>query len=120
MDLDDRIGILATHSGTLESTSQMIQEQITLRGKQVEVKALLCAGAFDAMKREDWGTHDRIVLEHLNRLMEDVEAVVIPQPSIERVVKQIPKGGYMVPILSSARLSVQHLKAKLDGLAMST
>ena len=114
VDLSDRIGILASHPGTLVSASQMIQEQTTLRGKKVEVKTLLCAGAFDAIRREDWATHDRIVLEHLNRLMEEVKVVVIPQPSIERVVKQIPEGGHRVPILSSARLSVQHLKEKLD------
>ncbi len=114
VDLSDRIGILASHPGTLVSASQMIQEQTTLRGKKVEVKTLLCAGAFDAVRREDWATHDRIVLEHLNRLMEDVKVVVIPQPSIERVVKQIPEGGHRVLILSSARLSVQHLKEKLD------
>jgi len=114
VDLSDRIGILASHPGTLVSASQMIQEQTTLRGKKVEVKTLLCAGAFDAVRREDWAAHDRIVLEHLNRLMEDVKVVVIPQPSIERVVKQIPEGGHSVPILSSARLSVQHLKEKLD------
>ena len=112
--LSDRIGILASHPGTLVSASQMIQEQTTLRGKKVEVKTLLCAGAFDAVRREDWATHDRIVLDHLNRLMEDVKVVVIPQPSIERVMKQIPEDGHRVPILSSARLSVQHLKEKLD------
>ena len=71
------------------------------------------------MSHEDWATHDRIVLEHLNSLMEDVKAVVIPQPSIERIVKQISRDEYKLPILSSARLSTEHLKAKLDGLAIS-
>ena len=74
---------------------------------------MLCAGAFDAIRREDWATHDRIVLKHLKELMEDVKVVVIPQPSIERVLSQIPEAGRKVPILSSAHLAVQRLKEKL-------
>jgi len=119
IELGDRIGVLATHPGTLESALVLIREQTTLRGKKVEVKTLLCAGAFDALRHEDWATHDRIVLKHLNELMEDVKVVVIPQPSIERVLSQIPEAGRKVPILSSAHLSVQRLKEKLDSLAPS-
>lgn len=113
VELGDHIGILATHPGTLESASELLREQATLRGKKVEVKTLLCAGAFDAIRREDWATHDRIVLKHLKELMEDVKVVVIPQPSIERVLSQIPEAGRKVPILSSAHLAVQRLKEKL-------
>lgn len=120
LDLSGRIGILGSHPGTLVSASQIIQEQATLRGRRTEVKTLLCAGAFDAMRREDWDTHDRIVLEHLNQLMDEVKVILIPQPSIERVMKQVPEASRKVPIVSSAHLSVQRLKEKLDSIAQST
>ena len=78
---------------------------------------LLCPGAFDAMRRGDWATHDRIVIEHLNQLMEEVKVIVIPQPSIEKAVAQVPQASRKVPIMSSAHLSVESLKEKLDSLA---
>ncbi|HEY82690.1 MAG TPA: hypothetical protein G4O01_05310 [Dehalococcoidia bacterium] len=112
-----RIGILGTHPGTLASAQQIIQEEALRRGRKAEVKTLLCPGAFDALRRDDWAGHDRIVLEHLNRLMDAVEVVIIPQPSIERVIQQVPATSRKVPLISSARLSVQRLKEKLDRLA---
>ena len=117
MELSESIGILATHPGALVSASEIIQEQAALTGKKVEVKPLLCGGAFDALRREDWATHDRIVLKRLNEPMVDVKVIVIPQPSIERVLKKIPEASRKVPILSSPHLAVQRLKEKLDSLA---
>ena len=116
MQLADSIGILGTHPGTVATASEIIEEQAIQKGKKVEVKTLLCEGAFDALKREDWATYDSIVLKHLNELMEDVKVVVIPQPSIERVVSQIPEGERKIPILTSAHLAVQRLKEKLESL----
>jgi len=117
MDLSDCFGILGTHPDTVAYASQIIEEQAALRGKKVEVKTSLCPGAFDALRHEDWDTHDRIVLEHLNQLMEKVKLIVIPQPSIERVMKQVPPASRKIPIMSSAHLSVQRLKEKLDSIA---
>ena len=117
MQFADSIGILGTHPGTVATASEIIQEQAIQKGKKVEVKTLLCKGAFDALRREDWTTHDRIVLEHMNELMQDVKVVVIPQPSIEIVLKQIPEANRKIPILSSAHLSVERLKEKLNSIA---
>ena len=112
-----RVGILGTHPGTLASATQIINEQSTEQGKQIEVKTLLCPGAFDALLRDDMATHDRIVLENLDRLMNEVDIIVVPQPSMERVVKQVPEASRKIPILSSGRLSAQRLKEELDSLS---
>jgi glutamate racemase len=119
MGLSGHIGVLATHPGTLFSASEVIREQASLEGKKVTVKTLLCERAFEAIRHEDWATHDNIVLQYLNELMEDVEVVVIPQPSVERVLSQVPKAERKVPILSSAHLSVQRLKEKLSNVTPS-
>jgi Asp/Glu/hydantoin racemase len=119
MDLGDRIGILGTHPGTLASTPKIIQEQAALRKKTVEVKTSLCPGAFDALRRDDLATHDQIVLNHLVKLMDKVGVIIMPQPSIERVLEQVPEADHKVLILSSARLSVRRLKEKLESVGQS-
>jgi len=117
MGVSDHIGILGSHPGTLASTSQIIQEQAKLGGKKTEVKTLLCPGAFDALRRGDLATHDRVVIEHLNQLMDEVKVIIIPQPSIEKAVEKVPQARRKVPIISSARLSVERLKERLDSIA---
>ena len=113
MKLGDRIGILGTHPGTVESASRIIREETAERGRTTEVKPLLCEGAFEALRREDWATHDGIVRKCLKEMMTAVQVVVIPQPSIERVLNQVPEAERPVPVLSSTRLAVQRLKEKL-------
>jgi len=115
MGLGDRIGILGTHPGTVASAPKMIQEQAALKKKTVEVKSSLCPGAFDALRHEDLVTHDRIVLKHLAGLMDEAEVIIMPQPSIERVLKQVPEADRKVPILASAHLSVRRLKETLES-----
>jgi len=116
MALGDQIGILASHPGALATAAELIQEQAALKGKKVEVVPLLCQGAFEALKKEDWPTHDAIVMKYLKELMNKAKVIVIPQPSIERVVNQLPESQRKVPVLSSARLSVRKLKEKLEAL----
>ncbi len=116
MALGDQIGVLASHPGALATAEELIQEQATRKGKKVEVVPLLCEGAFAALKNEDWPTHDAIVMKYLKELMGKAKVIVIPQPSIERVVNQLPESERKVPVLSSARLSVRKLKEKLEAL----
>jgi len=56
----------------------------------------------------------------LKELMGKAKVIVIPQPSIERVVNQLSESQRKVPILSSAQLSVKRLKEKLEALPPST
>ncbi len=113
IELGDRIGVLGTHPGTVESAARLIREQAALDGKEVEVTARLCAGAFEALRREDWASHDSLVRQHLKEIMEGVQVVVIPQPSIERVLSQVPESERPVPILTGSRLAIERLKEKL-------
>ena len=117
MGVGDQIGILATHPGALATASEIIREQAALKGKKVQLKEVLCEGGLEALKAEDWPTHDRIVSKCLKDLMGSVKVVVIPQPSIERVVDNLPESSRKVPVLSSGRLSVRILKEKLDKIA---
>ena len=109
----DCIGVLGTHPGTVESAARLIREQAALDVKDVEITERFCAGAFEALRREDWASHDSLVLQHLKEIMAEVQVVVIPQPSIERVLNQVPESERPVPILTSSRLAIERLKEKL-------
>jgi len=113
--LGKRIGVIATAYTTLKPTSDLIRARAVLQGKKVEVEAVLCEGAFDALRRGDLETHDHTVKDRLNELMKKVDVVVLAQASIARVVAQIPEKERKVPILSSPRLGVQRLKEKLES-----
>ena len=117
MKAGNRIGIFGTHPAMLASAAQVIREESAERGRKIEVKTFLCPGAFDALRRHDMATHDRIVLDHANQLMDEVDVIVVPQPSMDRVMKQVPEASRKVPILSSANKSVERLKEELNSLA---
>lgn len=114
--MTDHIGILGTHPGTLASAVQIIKEQSTQQGKKIEVRTRFCSGAFDALRHGDMATHDRIVLEQLDQLIDETAVIIMPQPSMERIIKQVPETGRRVPVLSSAPLSARRLKEELDRL----
>ena len=115
--LGKHVGVIATAYTTLKPTSDLIKTRAALQKKEVAVETVLCEGAFDALRRGDFETHDRTVKDKLNDLMGRVDVVVLAQASIARVVAQIPEQERKVPILSSLRLGVQRLKEKLDSLA---
>jgi aspartate/glutamate racemase len=114
----DNIGILGSHLGAISTAAELLREEAVLQGRKVEINTVLCEGAFEAFKNEDWTTHDRIILKHLKELMKkgEVKVIVAPQPSCERVVDNLSEADRKVPVISSARLSVKRLKEKLDTL----
>jgi glutamate racemase len=95
--LGARIGVLATLSTTLEPTADLVRRRAEAAGKEIEVVAHLCDGAFGSDR------HDALVRDGLNTLMEQVDVVVLAQASMARVVPESPP----VPVLSSPRLGMQ-------------
>lgn len=116
MNAGDRIGILGTHTAMLASAVQLIQEESAEQGRKTEVKTLLCPGAFDALRRDDMVTHDRIVLEYASQMMDEVDVILVPQPSMDKVMKEVPEASRRVPIVASVHKSAQRLKEALDSL----
>lgn len=114
LKLQGTIGIIASHPGTLAGTSHILEEQAALEGKTLDIKTRLCPDAWDAMWRDDWPTHNRIILANLRELMHQVDAVVAPQPSVEIAVQELPESDRKVPMLTSPRLSVTRLKRTLQ------
>ncbi|MGN6819002.1 MAG: aspartate/glutamate racemase family protein [Sphingomonas sp.] len=111
-----RIGVVATLSTTLEPTAELVRRVADEQGKQIEIVEHLCQGAFDAVMAGDGATHDRIVGEGLTEGMKGVDAIVLAQASMARVVASLPEGAVSTPVYSSPELGMLHARDVLAGL----
>lgn len=110
IEIGKRIGVIATLPSTLTPTVELIQRQ----GKEaLEVTAKLCEGAFEAVISGDTVTHDKIVAEGILELAGAVDVIVLAQASMARVVDTLSADKLNVPVLSSPRLSIEHLAQEL-------
>jgi Asp/Glu/hydantoin racemase len=107
--LGSRVGVLATLSTTLVPTAALVEQRARAAGKQVEVVSHLCEGAFDALSAGDRERHDELVRDGVRALSGRVDAIVLAQASMARVVDALPEEERTVPILSSPRLGMQRV-----------
>jgi Asp/Glu/hydantoin racemase len=102
-----RIGVVATLSSTLEPTAELVRRRAREAGKEVEVTARVCGGAFEALQAGDRDRHDELVREGLREVISGSDVVVLAQASMARVVETL--GDVDVPVLSSPRLAMQRV-----------
>jgi Asp/Glu/hydantoin racemase len=113
----ERIGVLATLRSTLDPTVDLLKQRAARAGRKCDVVSRLCEGAFEAVSAGDTQTHDRIVSENLMELMDNVDAVVLAQASMARVVAAIPDEQKKTPVLSSPELAIERAAEVLRQLA---
>lgn len=112
-----RIGVLATLSTTLKPTADLVRRVAAEQGKDAEIVEHLCQGAFEAVIAGDGATHDRIVGTALTEAMKGVDAIVLAQASMARVLATLPDGALPAPVFSSPELGVERAAEVLKGLA---
>lgn len=104
-----RIGVIATLATTLDPTADLVTRCGAEAGKQIELTARLCDGAFDALMSGDPQRHDEFVLAALQELSSQVDVIALAQASMARVVNSIPEADRRIPILASPPLAVDRL-----------
>ena len=109
--LGTRIGVLATLTTTLEPTADLVARRGDEAGKDVEVVARVCDGAFDGALGRRSRAPRRARPRRPRELIADVDVVVLAQASMARVVETLPDEERTVPILSSPRLGMQRVAA---------
>ncbi len=112
-----RIAVLATLSTTLQPTADLVRTVAAEHGQEIALSEHLCEGAFEAVMAGNAATHDRIVGEGLTRAMQGVDAIVLAQASMARVLTTMPEGAVTVPVFSSPELGVERARDVLAGLA---
>lgn len=111
-----RIGVLATLSTTLKPTADLVRRIADEQGKQIEIVEHVCPGAFEAVMAGDGATHDRIVAEGLTEAMKGMDAILLAQASMARVVATLPADALPAPVFASPELGMLHARDVLAGL----
>jgi len=108
-----RIGVVATLSTTLQPTSDLVKRRAAVAGKTIELEAVLCEGAFDALMSGDAAKHDQMVAKALKDLSSRADVIVLAQASMARVADGLSAEDKKVPILASPTIAVQHIASIL-------
>jgi Asp/Glu/hydantoin racemase len=106
-----RIGVAATLNTTLEPTLELLRLTAERMKQPAEMVACLCEGAFEAVVRGDTEHHDALVRSAIEKLVKEVDVVVLAQASMARVVAAMPQQP--VPVLSSPRLAMERAREVL-------
>jgi len=112
-----RIGVAATLSTTLKPTADLVRAVAAEQGKKIEIVEQLCEGAFEAVMAGDGETHDRIVGEGLTEKLKGVDAIVLAQASMARVLETLPENALTAPVYSSPELGVERARDVLQRIA---
>ena len=108
-----RIGVIATLSTTLQPTSDLVKRRALFAQKEIELTAVLCKGAFEALMSGDTIAHDAMVAEALGELVKKVDVIVLAQASMARVVDSLSIAQKSIPILASPTIAIQYLATLL-------
>lgn len=104
-----RIGVIATLQTTLQPTGDLVKRRATLAGKEIELTAKVCEGAFDALMSGDAATHDTIVANALRELSKQVDVILLAQASMARVVDTLNEADKIVPIVASPPNAIKYI-----------
>lgn len=107
------IGVLATLRTTLDPTTALLREKAAQAGRSIELVECLCEEAFPAVLAGDTEGHDRILRRALLEDLRDVDAIVLAQASMARVVATLAPGVLRTPVLSSPELAVLRARQAL-------
>lgn len=110
-----RIGVLATLRSTLEPTGELIRRVGAESGRELEVRELVCDGAFEALRAGDTEHHDDLVRAGLREVLGWAEVIVLAQASMARVIDTLSAEERATPILTSPRLGMERMRDLLHG-----
>ena len=96
-----RVGLLGTLPSTMPSSERLLREAAADAGKKVEVVPVLCAEAFKILREGNPAKHNEILLEAIDSLSKQVDAIVMAQVSMSVLEKELT--STRVPVYNSGR-----------------
>jgi glutamate racemase len=94
-----RVGMLATLSTTVPSSERLLRIVAAEQKREIEVTTVLRPEAFAAVQKGDVETHNRILLEEIDKLSGSVDSIVMAQLSMSALAPVL--GKTRVPVYNS-------------------
>jgi Asp/Glu/hydantoin racemase len=108
-----RVGLLATLPSTVPSSERLLRIVAAEKNREVEITTVLRQEAFEAVAKGDKATHNRILLEEIEKLSGKVDAIVMAQLSMSALEPELGKTA--VPVYNSGTTGFGYIREKLYG-----
>ena len=110
----DTLGVVATIETTLNPTINQLKKKMVKAGKEINIVPLLCSDAYKALINEsDPKKHDLLLYKGIEKIIEDVDAIVLAQASMARLLPKLRKLTNK-PILTSPESAVEKVIGLLN------
>jgi Asp/Glu/hydantoin racemase len=108
-----RVGLLATLASTVPSSERLLRIVAAEKNRPVEITTVLRPEAFAAVSKGDTETHNRILLEEIDKLSSQVDSIVMAQLSMSALAPHLGKTA--VPVYNSGTTGFGYIREKLYG-----
>ena len=109
-----RIGLLATVPTTVPASERLLRLAAAEAGKTIEVELRLCSEAFQVLKAGNPDKHNEMLLEEIDRLSGEVDAIVMAQVSMTALEPRL--GQTRVPVYNSGRTAFNRIRQILESI----
>ena len=113
VDKGSRVGMIATLSTTVPSSERLLRIVAAEKNKPVEITTVLRPEAFEAISKGDSETHNKILLEEIDKLSGKVDSIVLAQLSMSALEPYLGKTA--VPVYNSGTTGFDAIRQKLYG-----
>ena len=96
-----RVGLLGTLPSTMPSSERLLRQAAAEAGREVDVVPVLCAEAFKILRAGNPQKHNEILLEAIDKLSREVDAIIMAQVSMSVLEKELT--NTRVPVYNSGR-----------------
>jgi Asp/Glu/hydantoin racemase len=107
-----RIGVFATLESTLAPSRDLVERVAAQMGHEVEVRAILCEGAFAKLQAGDTEGHDAILADCIRRAADEIDVAVLAQASMARAEASLAR-ELPIPVFGSLRLAALRVRELL-------
>jgi aspartate/glutamate racemase len=110
----NRIGLLATVPTTVPASERLLRLAAKDAGKNIDVKLRLCSEAFQVLKAGNPEKHNDMLLEEIDGLSGEVDAIVMAQVSMTALEPRLVLTR--VPVYNSGRTAFNKIRQILEAM----
>lgn len=110
-----RIGLLGTLPSTMPASERLLRQAGQEAGVDVEVFPVLCSEAFRVLRAGDEQKHNEMLLEAIDKLSRETDAIVMAQVSMSVLEKHLT--STRVPVYNSGRTGLERARQMLLEMA---